>query len=107
VVSGIIDGDKSRRLNDGILKGLHGLLMLVLPFEGGVFASEVNEWACYCQIALDPNVHVPGKTEESTDISKGLAVGPVMYLRNFGVVWDMTLVVALVPKYNDFGDHNE
>jgi hypothetical protein len=106
-VSGIIDGDESRRLNDSILKGLHGLLVLVLPDKEGIFASEVDERACDCRISLDPNAHVPGKTKESADISKGLAVGPVTYLGDFGVVGDMALVVALVPKDNDFGDCDE
>jgi hypothetical protein len=106
-VSGIIDGDESRRLNDGVLKGLHGLLMLVLLDKEGVFVSEVNEQVCNCQISFDPNMHIPSETKESMDISEGLVVRPVAYLGDFGVVRDTALIVALVLKDNDFEDRDE
>jgi len=107
VVSGIIDGDWSRRLNDGVFEGLHGSLMFFLPCEGCTFPSEVDEWASDCRVVLDPNAHVSGKPEKGADIGEVFAVGPVVDFGNFGGVGDAAIIIALVPKDHNFRDCNK
>jgi hypothetical protein len=96
LVSGVVDGDESRGLNNGCLESLHGIFVLFLPLENSILAREVNEGVSNREIVLDPNSHVAGDTKKGMDVGESFAGWPVVDLCDLGVVWDATVVVAFV-----------
>jgi hypothetical protein len=107
VVSGIVDRDEGRGLDDGCFEGLHGLLVFLVPYERGAFASKVNEWASDGRVTLDLDAYVAHNAKKGMDIGEVLAFRPVTNLGHLGVIRDAAVVVAFVSKNDDFRDGNE
>jgi len=107
VISCVINGYECRGLDDGGFDGLHSLFMWRLPCEGGALACKVGERASNGGEVLDPNAHVSRDAKEHADISEVLAAGPVADLVNFGVIGNVSFVIALVSKDGDCRDCNK
>jgi hypothetical protein len=43
MVRGIVDRDKGGGLDNGCFEGFHGLLMFLVPYERGAFASKIDK----------------------------------------------------------------
>jgi hypothetical protein len=107
VVRGIVDRDEGRGLNNSCFEGLHGLLVFLMPYERGTFASKIDEWVRDGGVTLDPDAHVARDAKKGADVGEVLAVGPVMDLGNLGIVRDVAFVVAFMSKYNNLRDSDE
>ena len=103
----IVDGNESRRGDDGVLDILHRLLVLFLPGKVGILACEVDERSGQRGVVVDPNTHCSCHAKECADVRDGFARWPGADFCYFQVVWDMALVCALVAKDKDFWGSEE
>jgi hypothetical protein len=83
------------------------LLVFLVPYERGAFASKVDEWASDGRVTLDPDAHVARDAKKGADIGEVLTFRPVTNLGHLGVIRDAAVIVAFVSENDDFGDGDE
>jgi hypothetical protein len=83
---------------------LHCRVLFLSPGKGLALVGEKDKRAGDGGIVADPDSHVPCDAQEGVDISNGLARWPVPDLRNLGIIGSAALIIALVPKDDDFRD---
>jgi hypothetical protein len=83
------------------------LLVFLVPYKRGAFASKVDKWASDGGVTLDPDVHVACDAKKGTDIREVLAFRPVTNPGHLGVIRDAAIIVAFVSENDDFGDGNK
>jgi hypothetical protein len=98
----IIDRDEGRWVDDSVLEGLHGLLVLLLPNKHHAFTCEVNKGVSDRWIIVDPNLHEAGGTKECLNVSEHFAGGPVPDACDLQIVGNVAFVVAFVAQNYNF-----
>ena len=73
MISLVVDRNECGRVNNSVLKSLHGCGMFLCPYKGLIFVGEVVERASNGGVVLDPDLHVSGDAKKGTNIAKVLA----------------------------------
>ena len=89
-------------MDNGVFETLHGVVMFLSPGKGLPFTGKVDQGSRKGGVVPDPDSHKARSPQEGTDVRECPASGPVSDTSNLRVVWDATVIVALVPQNDDF-----